>query len=62
MQQNGKQHALATPCRTEKDQRELGGDIMTGDITDCDGKRGAGDGTMSLTVLIYKLLYNMPIC
>ena len=35
---------------------------MTGDITDCDWKRGAGDSTMSLTVLIYKLLYNMPIC
>lgn len=35
---------------------------MTGDITDCDGKREAGDDTRSLTVLIYKLLYNMPIC
>lgn len=35
---------------------------MTGEITDRDGKGGPGDGTMSLTVLIYKLLYNMPIC
>lgn len=35
---------------------------MTGDITDCDEKGGPEGGTRSLTVLIYKLLYNMPIC